>query len=297
MNAAPITLAALLGTILLTAIPAASHDAEHGIHNDGAGGASLLGSEADLVLHGRLAGLQPAATLLIFGPALPYSDEELARLRAFVDGGGRLLIADDVGAGRGLLARMELNISLAAVPVYTPVFDTDPREVVAQNQGAFSTWPEQVTLTRPRAVIGEGQALLVSHSLSWLDLDDDGRPDIGEPRSAYAFARLRAVGEGEILVIGSPRVLDNAGHPLRDGILEWAGEGGRRIVVDDGHRSAVDPVGMASVLSGQAAWAWWLLPVAVGVVAIRTFQVRPVRVRARRVRRPPDSPTLEELDP
>jgi len=64
----------------------------------------------------------PKDTALIVIPNKDYSDEELARLQQFVEGGGRLVLMDDYGYGNRILAYMGTGINFAAQPLLDPLF-------------------------------------------------------------------------------------------------------------------------------------------------------------------------------
>ena len=79
-------------------------------HNIGWNGTSSLPAEEVR----DLARLDPGSTLLLLAPDRPFTPEEVGYLRAFLDGGGRVIIADEEGAANPLLA--DLGSEIASGP-------------------------------------------------------------------------------------------------------------------------------------------------------------------------------------
>jgi hypothetical protein len=197
--------------------------------------------------------LDPRATsLVLLGPAQPPNAEEGAWLRAFVEGGGRVLLADDFGAGDAHLAALGagarfdgglvLDLSFVKRPAFVVAADVAPhpatqgvREVVLAHATALREGPATAVLAR-------------TGPSSWIDEDGDGLRDAGEAGGPFPWLAVEPVGAGEVLLLSDPSVLingmgglaDNAA--LRAAIIAWLTEGGRSVLIDESHHAHVDPV-------------------------------------------------------
>lgn len=176
---------------------------EYSRYNIGWNGTSALAAEE---VH-DLANLPPGATLLILAPDRPFSPEEVGYLRAFLDGGGHLLVADEDGNANRLLA--DLGSGMRVRPGNLASLDRDHAEpglltgYVTGNASLFAG-VETVLVNRPAAVEG-GEPLIETSILTWDDADGDGRVSGDE-----TFAR-RAVAarEGNLTVLGDPSLFVN----------------------------------------------------------------------------------------
>ncbi|MDN7013633.1 DUF4350 domain-containing protein [Methanoculleus sp. FWC-SCC3] len=152
--------------------------------------------------------LPPGATLLILAPDAAFTADETGYLRAFLDGGGRVLIADEEGNANRLLA--DLGSTMRVRPGNLASLErghADP--------GLFTGYPvgnatifagvETVLLNRPAAVTG-GEPLLETSILTWDDGDRDGRVSGDE-----TFARRTVCArEGNLTVLGDASLFVNA---------------------------------------------------------------------------------------
>ena len=155
-----------------------------------------------------LGNLPPGATLLILAPDVAFTADETGYLRAFLESGGHLLIADEEGSANRLLA--DLGSAIRVRPGNLASLErghADP--------GLFTGYPvgnatifagvETVLLNRPAAVTG-GEPLLETSILTWDDADGDGRPGGSEIfGTAVVCAR-----EGNLTVLGAPSLFVNA---------------------------------------------------------------------------------------
>lgn len=240
--------------------------------------------------------------LLIVTPSVGYRDAEVIALRGFLAAGGRVLLADDHGVGENLLARLAVGVSSSGTPVYSPGFDVDPDRLVTLSTAAVPGLPAEVVLTRPVLLAG-GEPILRAPDLAWLDVNDNGRPDLGEPLRSGALAVRAPVGKGELIVIGDPDVFGAAHEATARALLVALGEdGARRILVDESHRALSDPLGANAVLAGGmgalAATGILMLTVVVAAAAVLRPRVRrvapvraPLRARGETIR-----DVLEELE-
>jgi len=155
-----------------------------------------------------LRGLDPGAALLILAPDRPFTAEEAGYLRAFLDGGGRVIIADEEGAANGLLA--DLGSTMRVRPGNLASLDrnhADPGLFLARVVGNDTLFAgvETVRVNRPAAVEG-GEPLLETSILTWEDADGDGRIT-GSETFGKAVVGAR---EGNLTVLGDPSLFINA---------------------------------------------------------------------------------------
>ncbi len=177
---------------------------EYSRYNVGWNGTSNLAAEEVRDLRG----LDPASTLLVLAPDRPFTAEEAAYLRAFLDSGGRVLVADEEGAANDLLA--DLGSSMRVRPGNLSSLDrdhTDPGLFVGYVVGnaTFFAGVETVLANRPAAVDG-GEPLIETSILTWDDTDADGRVTGSE-----TFAKtVICAHEGNLTVLGDPSLFVNA---------------------------------------------------------------------------------------
>ncbi|MDR9817398.1 MAG: DUF4350 domain-containing protein [Candidatus Methanoculleus thermohydrogenotrophicum] len=158
-----------------------------------------------------LADLTPGTTLLILAPERPFTAEDVAHLRAFLDDGGEVIVAEKDGAANSLLAA--LGSTMRVWPGNLSSLDrdhTDPRIFRVQVTGNASIFAGITTLlvNHPAAVTG-GEPLLETSPLTWDDTNGDGRVNGHETfRRAVVCAR-----EDNLIVLGDPSLFINAMLP------------------------------------------------------------------------------------
>ena len=177
---------------------------EYSRYNVGWNGTSNLAAEEVRDLRG----LDPASTLLVLAPDRPFTAEEAGYLRAFLDSGGRVLIADEEGNANPLLA--DLGSTMRVRPGNLSSLDrghTDPGLFIGYVVGntTFFAGVETVLANRPAAVEG-GEPLIETSILTWDDGDGDGRVSGDE-----TFARrVVCAREGNLTVLGDASLFVNA---------------------------------------------------------------------------------------
>lgn len=218
-----------------------------------------------------------AMSLVVLGPATPPTAEEGRWLRRFVEEGGRVLLADDVGTGNEFLQalgspsrfdpRLVLDLVYAKRPEFPVASDLAPhpalggaREVVLDRAGSLREGPGATVLART------GPA-------SWIDVDGDLVPDQDEPRGPFPWLAVETLGRGEILLLSDPSLLVNGMREAGDnaaaraGIVAWLTEGGRGVLIDESHHDYPDPVRLASATLRQVPLGL-RVGVAAGVAAL-----------------------------
>ena len=148
---------------------AAANEAWNGIRNT----TNELQAEAVTSLDG----LPDAAetTALITIPSQDYSDEDLSRLRQFVEGGGRLVLMDDYGYGNRLLAYMGLGVTFAGQPLLDPLFCYQNQQMPRATDfspGLQEAGVSAITLNRATALSNveavAGDRLVFALPASWM---------------------------------------------------------------------------------------------------------------------------------
>ena len=196
-----------------------------------------------------------AASLVLLGPATAPTAEEAAWLRAFVRGGGRVMVADDFGAGNAFLEAMGAHSRFAGEPVLDLGYARRPEFAVAQDLAPHpvTAGVREVVLDRPTLLeLGPSAVALGRTSpSSWTDADGDRLPDADEPLGPFPWLAAEPVGEGEVLLLADPSVLINGMLPVGDnaafltGVVRWLAEGERGVLVDESHAAYQDALKLA----------------------------------------------------
>lgn len=152
--------------------------------------------------------LDPAKTLLVLAPDRSFTAEEVGYLRAFLDRGGRVLVADEEGSANGLLADLGSAMRIRPGNLASLKRDhADPGLFTVRVVGNSTLFAgiETVRVNRPAAVTG-GEPLLETSILTWDDADGDGRIG-GKETFGTAVVCAR---EGNLTVLGDPSLFINA---------------------------------------------------------------------------------------
>ncbi|HOI12467.1 MAG TPA: DUF4350 domain-containing protein [Methanoculleus sp.] len=207
--------------------------------------------------------LPPGATLLILAPEGSFSLEEAAYLRAFLDSGGRVLIADEEGSANGLLA--DLGSGMRVRPGNLASLERDHADpglftgYVVGNATIFAG-TETVFLNRPAAVEG-GEPLIETSILTWDDGDGDGRIGGNE---TFGTAVVCA-SEGNLIVLGDPSLFVNAMLAENPGFIESLGP----VLIDAAHSGT----GTTNPIVNAIRWVRETPPAAAAVAALAILPV------------------------
>jgi hypothetical protein len=171
----------------------------------------------------------------------------MARLQRFVEGGGRLVLMDDYGYGNRILTHMGVGITFSAQPLLDPLFCYQNQQMPRITD--FSSQVQErgisvVTLDRATALsnVDASQVIAWSSPTSFLDLDNDGSWQEGEPEGPFPVAAEFRLGSGTVDVVSCPGMMINSLYQKDDNLLflkYCAGyeAGTERILVDSSHLS------------------------------------------------------------
>lgn len=154
------------------------------------------------------------ATAFVLAPNEEYTADDAARIRAFLERGGTLVVADRDGPhGHALLAALGASARPAgpvlrderhyyrdpALPIATEVDNHTLVEGVAS-----------LTLNYGTAIEPNGTEPLVSTSeYAYLDRDGSGTLSDNETLASYPVATVEPVGDGAVVTVGDPSLFIN----------------------------------------------------------------------------------------
>jgi hypothetical protein len=153
-------------------------------------------------------------SVLISIPYLQYNNDELERLKTFVDGGGTLMVMDDYGYGNHVLEYLNIDCRFSGSPLLDPLF-------CYKNQWFpkitdFSPFVRKdvqlVVLNHATALVNTENIEVIAWSSSSSLLDQNGNEswDQGELKGPFPVAAKVHVGKGSITLVSDPSILINS---------------------------------------------------------------------------------------
>ena len=157
----------------------------------------------------------PEKTLLITVPYLDYTDQDMLQLGQFVMNGGNLMLMDDYGYGNRLLEYLGVTVRFSGEPLLDPLFcyrnqwmprvtDFGPE---VNNAGVKSVMLDHATSIMDAASV---EAIAWSSSTSFLDLNDNGSWEEGEPKGPFPVAAEFRFGKGRVDLVSDPSIMINS---------------------------------------------------------------------------------------
>lgn len=141
-------------------------------------------------------------TLIIVGPNLDFTDEEIAELGEFLENGNAIILADDFGTGNQILESLGLEQRFGRGELITPIYSKNHHypitaEIMDENLGKNV---EKIVMYNPSIILNPQNALVYT-------------PNSSIFKNSYgAFAVVDKVeyGSGEIILISDPDIFTNS---------------------------------------------------------------------------------------
>lgn len=157
----------------------------------------------------------PEKAVLVAIPYLEYSDEELSKMKRFVDDGGTLLLMDDYGYGNSVLAYLGVSPRFTNKPLLDPLFcykNQSIPQITDFAPGVKESDIDVIMLNHATTLINviESEAIAWSSSASFLDINENGVLDQGEPKGPFAVAAEFQLGKGTLALVSDPSIVINA---------------------------------------------------------------------------------------
>ena len=226
--------------------------------------------------------LDPTATaVVVLSPTEPYDAATRARLAAYVESGGTLVVAEDFRPhANPLLSAVGARARVTGEPLRdnlrnsrTPAF---PLATNVSHGGSAAGEPTDATLTRdvdalalnhPSTVAPNGATVLVSSSpFGYHDTNRNATLDATEEVGRYPVVTAEQVGAGRVVVVSDPSLFINAMQPSASNrqFVRNVATAHERVGVDDSHTGGQPPLAVALVRLQHDP----LLHVVVGVVGL-----------------------------
>lgn len=159
---------------------------------------------------------EPAeGTVLVAIPYIEYSAGELERLEKFVSNGGTLLLMDDYGYGNSVLEYLELGVRFTNRPLLDPLFcfknESMPR-ITDFASGVRESGVGVVMLNHATSLEDTEAVTVIAWSsrASFLDINENGTRDEGEPQGPLPVAAATWLGRGRLVLVADPSTIINA---------------------------------------------------------------------------------------
>ncbi|WP_224448763.1 DUF4350 domain-containing protein [Haloprofundus salilacus] len=208
----------------MTAVFAASTSvAAFGIYNSAWDGTSQLqtlaedtDTEATVILNTTdYETASSNTTAFIISPDTRYSAQQTARVQAFVESGGTLVVAEDYGTHTNpLLADLGVSARIDGRPLRDEQeYYRSPAMPIATNvsESPFTTGVEQLTLNHGTAISANNSTVLArSSEFSYLDTTPNGQLDDNETLQERPVIVTEQRGEGRVIVVSDPSIFINS---------------------------------------------------------------------------------------
>ena len=160
----------------------------------------------------------PNATALIaiIGPRIPFVSSETSELRSFLENGGTVLLADDVGTGNGLLQGLNVSARFSGqaiadlyfysrTPSFPLISDFVPDPVNRNITALILDHPTYIQILNSSLV----KAIALSSPFSFVDLYNNGTLSLNETTQAYPVIATTHIGAGLLVMVANANIFDN----------------------------------------------------------------------------------------
>jgi len=163
----------------------------------------------------------PQQDVLIVVPYTPFTGAELTQMNQFVENGGKLILLDDFGYGNSFLSYAGVSARFDNTPLLDPLFNYKneyfPR-ILDFSAGVTGSGIKLLAFNHGTALSGvsQSQALAWSSSMSFLDTNQNGNLDPGEPQGPFVVAASISLGGGNIDLVSDSSLIMNAAPGTND---------------------------------------------------------------------------------
>lgn len=198
---------------------------------------------------------------VVLAPDEPYTVEEAATLRRFLERGGTVVVADDFGtAANPLLDRLGTSSRITRTMIRDERHHhQSPAIPVATNVSVhpYTEGVDRLTLNHASAVDPNGATVLVRTSgFAYADTNRNGEVDESEEVDSYPVVTVEAVGEGTLVVVGDPSVFINVmlEQPDNGAFVRNLFGAHEHVLLDYSHAGGFPPLALAVLVLQGTPW-------------------------------------------
>lgn len=211
------------------------------------------------------------ALVAVVTPSRGYSADEREHLRAFVQSGGRLLVADNFGQANSLTTHFGLTLERVRL------VESDPTRLAnATLEGrTFRIWLQAPTAINFDAG-SSARVLAYSSAQSFVDRDGDGIISASDPRGPFPVAIELSVGQagGSLIVVSDPGPFTAPGadeadnRAWRTALLAYLLPNGGSVFVDESRQASPDPfvAGLGAMVGAATSAPWKYVLIGLGLL-------------------------------
>jgi len=166
-------------------------------------------------------------TALIVIPYEQFTENELAQLKSYVLSGGTLVLMDNYGFGNQVLGGLGLGMRFTGQPLLDPLFDYRNEwfpEITDFSNSSVNRNVSSIVFDHATCLNDTSGATVIaeSSSFSFLDVNENGVWDAGEPTGPLPMAAYVMMGQGCVVAVANPGLLIN-GMINMDNNLQFIG--------------------------------------------------------------------------
>ena len=167
--------------------------------------------------------------LLIIGPNITFTREEIEQIDLFLKKGNTLLIADDFGTGNEILRELRAPVGISKYPLKDFFYETDDRFIVSIRieDPLLARNVSRIVTNEPSAIIVTRKGEAYASKVSMVNFH----------RRLYPLMTEIEYGRGRIIVISDPDILTNQlyteNSQFMKNLIEYLGSD--KLYVDEAH--------------------------------------------------------------
>ncbi|RLF80116.1 DUF4350 domain-containing protein [Thermococci archaeon] len=141
-------------------------------------------------------------TLIIIGPDLEFTDEEISELRDFLENGNTLILADDFGMGNRILEGLGLEERFSKKEPITPIYLRSSNFPVTMEikDKNLAKGVEKIVMYKPSVILNAKNGLVYTPNSSRL----------GNTYGPFVVVEEVSYGNGRIILISDPDIFTNS---------------------------------------------------------------------------------------
>jgi hypothetical protein len=152
---------------------------------------------------------------LIVVPYLEFTPEELGELDRFIREGGRVILADDYGYGNQALEYLETAVRFSGDTLLDPLANYKSPylpKIIHFNPDPLTTDLENMGLNHATCLLNtdDSSTLALSSSFSFLDTNENGKFEEGEPLGPLPVIFRQEMAKGELILVADPSLFINS---------------------------------------------------------------------------------------